>query len=201
MDGDGNATTFGYNAAGQLIWQRDGNGSVTTWGYNAQGLLAWQLDPLGRRIDYAYDAAGRLTTETWINPDGSVADVYSYTYDAAGQLLTASNDAGTYTYTYNAAGQVATQTDPFGLTLTYGYDAAGNVTSVADSLGGLTTSTLQQRQPADLADLQRAGGDGPGDGRPELQRGRAVGDADGLRDLTGATPWRRRATTTTLRAT
>ncbi len=123
-----------------MIWQRDGNGSVTTWGYNAQGLLAWQLDPLGRRIDYGYDAAGQLTTETWTNPDGSVADTYSYSYNAAGQLLTASNSAGTYTYTYNAAGLVATQTDPFGLTLTYGYDAAGNVNSVADSLGGVTTS-------------------------------------------------------------
>ena len=140
VDGDGNAMSFGYNAQGQLIWQQDATGAVTTYGYTPQGQLAWKLDPLGRRTNYAYDGIGRLATMTWINPDGSVADVYSYTYNAAGQLLTASNSAGTYTYTYNAAGQVATQTDPNGLTLTYGYDSAGNVTSVADSLGGLTTS-------------------------------------------------------------
>ena len=147
VDGDGNTTSFGYNAQGQLLWQQDATGATTTYGYTPQGQLAWKLDPLGRRTDYTYDAAGRLTTMTWTNPDGSVADVYSYTYNAAGQLLTASNSTGTYTYTYNAAGQVLTQTDPNGLTLTYGYDSAGNVVSVADSLGGLTTSTYSGSTP------------------------------------------------------
>jgi hypothetical protein len=55
----------------------------------------------GRRIDYTYDNANRLTQETWVNADSSIADILTYVYDANGNLTQASNKAGTYTLSYD----------------------------------------------------------------------------------------------------
>ena len=82
----------------------------------------------------------RMVSQTWYNPDGTVANNLAWTYDDNGNVLTASSNAGTYTMTYDG-NQLKTVTSPTGLTLTYSYDDNGNVISIADSQGGLTTMT------------------------------------------------------------
>ena len=138
-DPDNNTTTLVYNALGMVLSTTNALGQTTTSTYDKAGNVTSRVTPDGRSELYTYDG-DRLVKETWLNADGSVVDVLTYTYDNDGNMLTATNNAGTYTMTYDG-NRLASITNPFGVTLSYTYDENGNVTSVADSLGGLTTYT------------------------------------------------------------
>jgi RHS repeat-associated protein len=135
-DPDGNTTSYTYNAAGQVLTSSNALGTTTNV-YDDAGNLLSTTDTLGRVKTYSYDG-NRVSTATWYNSDGTVANLLVYCYDKDGNLVQASSFAGTYNLTYDG-NRLLTRTDPSGLTLTYSYDGDGNVTSVQDSQGGLTT--------------------------------------------------------------
>jgi YD repeat-containing protein len=105
----GNVASFTYNAAGQVLTQTTPLG-MTSYTYDYAGNLTSKTDPTGRKITYSYDG-NNLTTETWYNADGTLANTKSYTYDTDGNMLSASDNSGTCSFTYQG-GQLATQTDP-----------------------------------------------------------------------------------------
>ena len=95
----GNATTYNYNAAGELT-----------------AVIAPTVNGITPTTRYTYDANGNLLTSTDAN--GAVT---SYSYDANGNLLSVEDGAGnTVSYTYNADDQVLSQT-------TYTVPAQGEV--------------------------------------------------------------------------
>ncbi len=132
-DPDQNVTTFTYNANHQVVTMVTLLGTMTTVYDNAGNVISI-TDADNRQRLFEYDG-NRLMTETWLNADGTVADVRNFTYDKNGNMLSAMNNAGTITMTYDGD-RLKTKTGPDGLTLTYSYDAAMQVTGVSDSQGG-----------------------------------------------------------------
>jgi len=133
----GNATTYNYNAAGELT-----------------AVIAPTVNGITPTTRYTYDANGNLLTSTDAN--GAVT---SYSYDANGNLLSVEDGAGnTVSYTYNADDQVLSQTTytvpaqgevgqpgyvpPSGAQTTYDvYNAADQLAYVIDALGNVTQNT------------------------------------------------------------
>jgi YD repeat-containing protein len=111
IDPDGNVTTRTFDAAGKVLSSSNAQGT-TTFQYDDAGNLIQKVDALGRKTTSAYDGA-RLTTRTWYNADGTLADVQRFSYDEEGNLISASNNAGTWTFRYDG-GRLVHSTDPRG---------------------------------------------------------------------------------------
>jgi large repetitive protein len=130
-------------------------GQATTYTYNAAGELTQVAAPTVNGVtpttQYSYDANGNLLTAT--DADGGIT---SYSYDANGNLLSVEDATGhTVSYTYNADDQVLSQTvyttpaqgvvgqsgdvAPSGAQTTYYvYDASDRLSYVVDPLGNVT---------------------------------------------------------------
>jgi RHS repeat-associated protein len=115
-------TTYGYDAAGNLVTETDPGGLVTDSVYNAASQLVSQTeDPSG----------ADLTTTASYDPDGNVV----------ADTLAQGGSTQTVTATYNAMDQEMSQTVEDGstnLTTTYTRDERGLITSVTDPDGNTT---------------------------------------------------------------
>ncbi|WHP58985.1 RHS repeat-associated core domain-containing protein [Arthrobacter sp. KFRI-F3372] len=152
--GDAAGTSCGAKP-GSLCRSTDGNGNETTYSYDAAGNVAavtWPA-PLGS-LAYTYDAAGRVATAkdgknqtatyTYDNNDRLTqvryavtcvpATCVAYTYDNAGNLTTRVDAAGTTTYTWDAQNRPTGKTIG-GVTTTVTYDGASNILTSVDPLG------------------------------------------------------------------
>lgn len=113
------------------------NGAATSYNYNAFGNVTQSTNALGHVTQYGYDSLGRLTSVT--QPNGVVT---TYTYDARDRLLTQTVGGQTTTMTYKPTGLVETVTFPNGLVLTYSYDAAHRLTGWSNNRGESGIYTL-----------------------------------------------------------
>jgi YD repeat-containing protein len=153
---NGWATSYMYNAAGQLATISNSFGRSLLLAYNAAGQLATVTTPDGRSIGYAYDAAGRLSTVTY--PDGKTRTLLyenvafpqaltgilnetdsrwgTFAYDAQGRAISTelAGTADRYQVSYPSAG-AATVIDPLGTSRSYSYGTAkGKLVVTGDSL-------------------------------------------------------------------
>ncbi len=71
---------YAYDPQGRLIRSEDGRGDVTTRRYDAAGNLVKLVDPADNATTYAYDNLDRMLTET------TTAGVRQFIYDANGNL-------------------------------------------------------------------------------------------------------------------
>ncbi|GAB6041819.1 RHS repeat-associated core domain-containing protein [Endothiovibrio diazotrophicus] len=164
-DPAGNATLYGYDAAGQLtsITDPDGHRLALIWG--ADGHLIGLTDPAGNRTSYYYDGEGRLTSVTYPDattrgyryddPDAPVlsgivdenGDRYvSYRYGGEGRVVeTHFPDTGNgvpqerFTFDYAADGLSSTVTDANGTTIERHYleqNGAHLLTELIDGADG-----------------------------------------------------------------
>ncbi len=119
----------------------DGSGplepAVTRFGYNAAGDVLWEIDPLGN------EALGASPTTSAI--DAMVADnlhTRTHEYDGLGREIkttladadsnsSTADDAPITTFTYDTSGSVLSHTDADDNTTTYEYDALGRQVSEA----------------------------------------------------------------------
>jgi YD repeat-containing protein len=124
------AVSYTFNANGTMQAKAVGydltvtSGKATTYTYDAYGNLASETDPLGQVTTYTYDALGRRKTITPPIPAGSTAAAITttYTYDALGRVLSINAPQGRVTtYTYDGNGNKLTETLN-GHTTTYEYD-------------------------------------------------------------------------------
>jgi RHS repeat-associated protein len=167
VDEAGNSTRFRYDPKDQLISVQDARGNKTSYVYDTRGNVTQSIDPLGKITSYEYDDAeqiveqtdrlgratqftyndlGELTTETWLNPDNSQANIIHYSYDAIG-LLKQADDAfssiATTRDVLNRVQQVQTA-GPNGIPtsfLNFSYDAVGNVLTQSDTINSVTGAT------------------------------------------------------------
>ncbi|MDU0328520.1 RHS repeat-associated core domain-containing protein [Microbacterium sp. KSW2-21] len=139
-------TCGGYG--GQVCTTKDGNGNVTSYTYNAKGDLAKVTPPAPMgETSYTYDALGRLTYVT----DGTgYTTAYQYdvrdrivltTYDNGANVSTVYYDngleksrtdsaGGVKTSEYDQQGRLTRETGPrSGVEMNYKYDKVGNLTS------------------------------------------------------------------------
>ena len=81
--------TYEYDKVGNIIKQIDGNGNITTYTYDAIGRQLTKTNALGQTTTYAYDEMGNRIKET-----DYLGNETSYTYDAFGRLHTTTNAYG-----------------------------------------------------------------------------------------------------------
>lgn len=174
IDPDGGVTRFQYDPDNNLISLTDPVGNVTRFQYDARNRLVRETDPLGEAMRYDYDLVdnlvektdrvGRITQfeyddldraieETWLNADGSSANLIASVYDALGNLTSLRDGFSQLAFTYdnrNRAKIVSNAGTPGApeVLLTYDYDAAGNVVSVADAIGGAAAGLTEYQYDA-----------------------------------------------------
>jgi YD repeat-containing protein len=120
---------------GLVTSRTNADGGTTSYGYDAARNLISVTGPLGEQVRLAYDAAGYLTQV--VAPSGATRQ---WARDGAGRVTSYTAQDGTVTgFRYSAAGLLLERTDPGGASTLYGYDAAGNRTSITDALGNQTT--------------------------------------------------------------
>jgi YD repeat-containing protein len=112
-----------YDAAGRKLSQTNGDGETTTYRYDARGQVIATIQPGGLVSRTAYDSNGRTVGET--NQNGALA---TWGYDYFGQLQARRDIGGaTYGYTYDRTRQLVRQTNTRGQDLRMTYDAAGQL--------------------------------------------------------------------------
>jgi len=155
---EGNATTYTYDAAGNVSGSTDstagaGHATVTR---NTDGTVNTSTDAKGNLSSYHYgtgSTAGQLTSITYPAPRGSV----SFEYDDASRL-TAYTDGNGHrrTYTYDPLNQVTKITAPGVTDVAYTYDPAGNRTQLTDA-SGTTTATFDPLNRVSTESLSQGG--------------------------------------------
>ena len=135
---------FTYDAAGNVLTEKDALNRTTTHVYDNAGRRSQSTAPDGGVTLYGYNAADELTSVT--APDGGVTTTG---YDARGLRTSETSPiGGVTTFTYDGAGRVKTRVEPRGnvgganpaeYTTTYTYDNAGRVGSVTDGSGRVTS--------------------------------------------------------------
>ncbi len=157
----GEATTYDYDAVGQLIKATQPDGSYLAYTYDGAHRLTGIRDGLGNSIAYTLDAMGNRQREDVYDPSGALARTRSHTFDSLNRLaadIGALSQSTRYSYDgqgnrlastdplaritatgYDALNRILTVTDPASRATRYAYDAAGNLASVTDPRN-LTTS-------------------------------------------------------------
>jgi RHS repeat-associated protein len=186
---DYETTTSTYDSNGNLLQTiappdtEGGQPQATTYTYNAAGELATQTagtSSAASTTSYCYDPTGDLTSVMY--GDGNASSVppcesstpwivsptlypsqaqyqTTYSYDSADDLVSVTRPGGsTWTYSYDSDGDLVSSTDPDGITATttyapggqtasvtysgssahpesYSYDADGNMTGMTDASG------------------------------------------------------------------
>lgn len=110
---------------------------ATTYGYDANGNLKTVTDPLNHSTTNVYDALNRLIQATDANNG-----VSTYAYNGRDQVTRVTDPRNLATpYTRNGLGDQLTEVSPDRGTVTYTYDSGGNVKTLKDARNQTTTYT------------------------------------------------------------
>jgi len=141
------ATTYAYDAQGNLTSVTDPNGNVTTYAYDDFGRMTGQTSPVTGATSYAYDLAGNLLTTVDANAATTTRsyDALSRVASAASSRSGAATETVNWTYDDPAAagygiGRMTGVTDPTGST-TLRYDHRGLLRLQQQTVGGAAYST------------------------------------------------------------
>jgi RHS repeat-associated protein len=120
------STALTYTLTGKPATVTDGNGNRTSFAYDALDRLSRVSDPAQRVTTFAYDALSRRTQV--LNPAIQASPLLQQTYTPDG-LLASLTDANSHAtgFAYDGFDRLATTTYPLGSTETLTYDADGNV--------------------------------------------------------------------------
>lgn len=131
IDAAGHATTYTYDAAGNVTGSTDALGRSSTMVYDAHNQPATLTDALGHTTRLVHDAAGRLIAHT-----DALGHTSTYRYDERGRLAEM-RDArgGSKRFEYDDAGRLSAYTDCSGSRSEYHYDADGRVSAAIDAVG------------------------------------------------------------------
>jgi len=154
------ATTFSYDAAGNLVRRTNPDGSYLIYGYDQAHRLGSITDATGGAIQLNRDAMGNVTARTVVNAAGTTVWSHSWSYDGLGRLsydTGANYDTSSYfsdlmgnllfsfdpnwnqtNYTYDAGYRMTSATNG-NIANAFNYDAVGRLTSVRDGRSLLTT--------------------------------------------------------------
>ena len=130
------AVAYAYDLAGRLTSLTLPGSGAATFTHDAAGARTGVTLPNGALTAFGYDPAGRIESIVTTATSGLIAE--SYTRDAAGRVTSDSQGS----YAYDDARRLATWTSPSGATIaTYTYDAASNLTGV--SVDGSATVSFE----------------------------------------------------------
>lgn len=164
-DGNGDITTFGYDAYGHLVTEIDSLGSRRSAAFDALDRKTWERDGKNNQTDFEYDAQGRLLlTRHPAAPQGldgpttraertveyrdnervrietdENRHATRYTHDAMGRVLQERNaDGGVRTFTYDHNGNKESETNFRNQVTRFEYDAANRMERRIEPLGRIT---------------------------------------------------------------
>jgi RHS repeat-associated protein len=133
----GYASTYAYDAMGNVNTEDDALGRRTAFGWDALNRLVSTVDAGNGTTSQSYDAQDRVTVVT--APNGATT---RYTYDGLGnRTQEQSADRGTTNYSYDAVGNPLTITDARGATTNLAYDALNRLTGKAYQPGANAQAT------------------------------------------------------------
>ncbi|MFH2123590.1 MAG: hypothetical protein ABIJ50_08940, partial [Pseudomonadota bacterium] len=116
-NGNGQSSTFTYDAMGNTTSVIDALGKTTSYSYDAQNNLTDRQDAQGHHTLYAYDGNGNLLRVNYPN-----TTQVSFSYSSKGQLRSYTNALGKITgYAYDNYGNLTTMTAPDTGVVTYSY--------------------------------------------------------------------------------
>ncbi len=120
-DGDGDITTYLYNARDEIVRSTYRGGTIVDTSWYPNGLRRSDADNTRGTKTYSYDALGRQLNE--IGP-GSPSE--SYAYDSSGNITQYTDGAGVVQYVYDAANRLIQLIEPAGTCQTTAGSAAGS---------------------------------------------------------------------------
>ena len=141
-DGDGQRTSYTYNASGEVSTMTDPRNNLTSYTYDQQGNPDTITAAEGSMTDYDYDVRGRLVAET--DPNGNTV-TYAYddldypasvTYPALSSDNLPPGSTRVKIFDYDAQGHLLSETDRVGLSLSYTYTVRDQVAKIVRSSGG-----------------------------------------------------------------
>ena len=136
------ATTYAYDAAGNLLSVALPDGATLTNSYDAAHRLTGTTDLFGQSISYTLDALGDRTLINVKDANHSTKLTHSGKFDALGRVL---QDIGgmsqTTTYSYDSDGNPLTVVDPLTYKTTRVFDALNRLVTSTDPANGLTGIT------------------------------------------------------------
>ncbi|MDL2238414.1 DNRLRE domain-containing protein, partial [Christensenellaceae bacterium OttesenSCG-928-K19] len=144
VDAKSNVATMSYHPVfGKLTQSVAPGGVTTTFEYDSNGNLLRQTDPEGNVTQYAYTPLGLVSSAASYN-GGNQRSSTSYSYDGLGRMTsqTVQMDAqssSTTSYTYDLRGYTNTVTDPRGNVTDYDYNALGQKVRAAYPGGRVET--------------------------------------------------------------
>lgn len=143
-------STSTYDRANRLVETVSGVGAqtyhpnaTTRYSYDAAGNLLTERDATGRVTGYAYDRLNRVIKSTLPDPDlvgqGAAAPFTTYSYDVLGNVLSTTNSLGEASHRiYDALGRQISGIDSEGKKSRTRYDSEGNVAIFTDPSGNVT---------------------------------------------------------------
>ncbi|HCJ08698.1 MAG TPA: hypothetical protein DHV96_10180, partial [Lachnospiraceae bacterium] len=155
VDAKGMVTSYGYDAAGQVIttkqgakgarqadgtYQMTGEVRITSYAYDDLGRTTAVTDALQGVSSVQYDSLGRIHSMSDPNQNAAGSgSSYTYQYGTNGLLERETNAIGNTTdYQYNDRMLLEKKTDSAGEDTIYTYDSLNRVESVRDALGTIT---------------------------------------------------------------
>ncbi|WP_326953007.1 RHS repeat-associated core domain-containing protein [Amycolatopsis sp. NBC_01286] len=129
---DGTRVEFAYDTRLRLTAVTNEQGLVWRYEYDAAGNLVREKDFTGSTVDYRYDAAGQLAART------HAGETTTFRYDLVGNLVEHTCGPVTTRYTYSTLGHLLEADDGRGR-VTYQRDPAGRIT--AETVGGRTVES------------------------------------------------------------
>jgi RHS repeat-associated protein len=145
---DATSERFTYDSKGDMLSQTNGNGQATTYTYNEAGDKTSTNDPDKNETKWTYDSTHDVLTMTM--PSGETTTTER---DSHGNAIKISRPAPSETtqitkYTYNSHGDVESMTDPLERTSKYEYDSYGDRTAETDPAGDKRTWSYNEDSQA-----------------------------------------------------
>ena len=158
-------TAYTYDALYRSAAVQDGNGNITSYSYNARGYLSAISYPGGETISFpSYNNAGQLLErvdgngvstiyvyDSTVDPDGNLSGIHypsnpsanaSFAYDAYGRRANSANSACSQSFSYGDLDEIMSTTTTFpGIsekTITYNYHPDGSRSSMLTPVGSFT---------------------------------------------------------------
>ncbi|MEC0108162.1 polymorphic toxin type 47 domain-containing protein [Paenibacillus taichungensis] len=137
IDGNGERTTYTYDALGQIATATTPKQETSRYFYSYQGQVTQVVFANGQTVTKHYDELGRIIKQTPPTLDGSATTFY---YDKKSNLIKKQDRLGKITeYTYNSDNMLTGFKGP-DTSVSYTYDEMGRRTSMADDHGKTTYS-------------------------------------------------------------
>ncbi len=162
LDPGGRATTISENVGGTGPY-------ATTFSYNALGEVTTMAMPGGVQETAGYDNDGRVTSVSATgpgtgSPSTTLTSAYGYSYNALGWITRTTTLSGTDTIAHDAKGRVTDETGPQVVAASgayhWTYDQNGNMLSQIGDDGAPVTYTYNSRVPNEVQTMVM------GDGQP-----------------------------------